>query len=79
MNTAKSVGRVIGVLLLMLFLGLMAGFVLLAPAVTKDYLNLAATMSGTIRIAAMVLLADGAIALAIAVAAYPIFREHGLL
>ncbi|HKX83237.1 MAG TPA: DUF4386 domain-containing protein [Pyrinomonadaceae bacterium] len=76
MKTGKKVGRMIGVLLLALFLGLMAGFVLLAPAVTKDYLNLASAMPRTIRIAVMLLLADGGIALAIAVAAYPVFREY---
>ncbi|MGH8076767.1 MAG: DUF4386 family protein [Lysobacter sp.] len=78
MGTAKSVGWIIGVLLLVQAVaGALVNFVLLAPVMkaAPGFLVSAAANSLHVSIAAMVGLAAGAISLGIAITAWPVFRQ----
>jgi hypothetical protein len=72
----RRTGRVVGGLLLLQFIGLFVGFVLIAPAITTDYLNRAANMENSMRAGALVLFASFTVGIALAIAAFPVFRGY---
>jgi hypothetical protein len=72
----RRTGRAVGVLLLLQFVGLFVGFVLIAPGVTTEYLSVAAGTEDSLRIGALILLASFTVGLALAIAAFPVFRRY---
>lgn len=76
MATAKSAGRMIGVLLLLQVVGLTAAFSLLKPGVANDYVTQMAGMETSIRIAVMLLFVNAAITVWISIIAFPVIREY---
>ncbi|HEX6280476.1 MAG TPA: DUF4386 family protein, partial [Pyrinomonadaceae bacterium] len=72
----SSIGRVVGTLLVVQLVGLSLPFILMMPALTTDYLNAAAPMSGSIRIAVFLLFVNAAVTLSIAIGACPVFRDY---
>jgi hypothetical protein len=78
MKSAKSVGRLIGVLLLVQLAGLIMPFVLLHPLTTgsRDYLANAESASFQIKVAVFLLFANCALTIGIAIAAWPVFRQY---
>lgn len=78
MKSAKSVGRTLGILLLVQLAGLIVPFVLLHPLTSgpRDYLANAAGGSFQIKVAVFLLFANCAVTIGIAIAAFPIFRQH---
>jgi hypothetical protein len=63
----------------MLFMQLVVlalGFILLLPITTPDFLGNAAGASSQIRVAVLLLFACGALTIGIAIAGFPVFREH---
>ena len=78
MRSAKSVGRLIGVLLFVQLAGLIVPFVLLHPLTTgpRDFLANAAGASLQIRLAVFLLFANCALTIGISIAAWPVFRQY---
>ena len=76
MRSAKSTGRIVGLLLLAQFLGLMFGFILLVPITKPEFLQTTAAIASQIRLAVLFLFAAGAVTIGIAIYAFPFFREH---
>jgi hypothetical protein len=76
METRKNIGRLIGALLFVQLAGLSLPFILLMPGVKTDYLNAAAPMAGSIRVAVFLLFANAAVTLGLAIVAFPVFREY---
>jgi hypothetical protein len=78
MRSAKSVGRLIGVLLFGQIVGLIVPFVLLRPLMTgsRDFLANAAGASLQIRLAVFLLFANCALTIGISIAAWPVFRQY---
>jgi hypothetical protein len=78
MKSAKSTGRLIGVLLVVQLAGLIVPFVLLHPLTTapRDYLANAAGSSLRIKAAVFLLFANCALTIGIAIAAWPLFRQY---
>ena|SRR5438067_571485 len=78
MKSAKSTGRLIGMLLFVQLAGLIVPFVLLHPLTRgpRDYLTNAAAASFQIKVAVFLLFANCALTIAIAVAAWPVFRQY---
>ncbi len=78
MKSAKSVGRLIGMLLMVQLAGLIVPFVLLHPLTTgpRDYLANAAGASAQIKVAVFLLFANCALTIGIAIAAWPVFRQY---
>ncbi len=78
MRSAKSVGRIIGMLLLVQLAGLIVPFVLLHPLTrgSRDFLANAAAASLQIKVAVFLLFANCALTIGITVAAWPIFRQY---
>ncbi len=78
MRSAKSMGRIIGILLLVQLAGLIVPFVLLHPLTTgpKGFLANAAGASFQIKVAVFLLFANCALTIGIAIAALPVFREY---
>jgi hypothetical protein len=78
MKSAKSTGRLIGVLLLVQLAGLIVPFVLLHPLATgsRDYVANAASASFQIKVAVFLLFANCALTIGIAIAAWPVFRQY---
>jgi hypothetical protein len=76
MKTAKSMGRIIGMLLLVQLAGLIVPFALLRPIATTDYLANAAGSSFQIKVAVFLLFANCALTIGISIAAWPVFRQH---
>jgi len=79
MRSAKSVGQIIGVLLLLqLATGLTMPFVLLRPLTTgsPDFLASAAASSFQIRTAVFLSFVGGALAVGIAITAWQVFSRH---
>ena len=77
MRPVKSVGRIIGILLLAQLVGLTLAFILLVPATAPGFLETAAGLSPQIKAAVFLLFANGALTIGIAAAAFPAFREYG--
>ena len=77
-TTGKSVGRLIGVLLLLhLTAGLMAPFILLHPLVgAQGFLVSAAEVANQTRMAVFLLFVGSALAIAVASAGWRVFREY---
>src|SRR5438094_340182 len=79
MTSAKRIGQVIGVLVLVhLATGLIVPYVLLLPLTTAPagFLATAAGMAAKVRLNVLVLFVGGAIPIGISVAAWPIVRER---
>jgi len=76
MISAKSTGRIIGMMLLIQLAGLIVPFVLLLPLVSRDYLASAAGASSQIKVAVFLLFANCALTVGISIAAWPIFRQY---
>jgi Domain of unknown function (DUF4386) len=76
MRPARSVGRIVGVLLFAQLAVLTLGFISLLPIATPAFLAEAAGSSFQIRAAVLLLFASGALTVGIAVAGFPIFREQ---
>jgi hypothetical protein len=78
MRSAKSMGRIIGVLLLVQLAGLIVPFVLLLPLATgpAGFLANAAGASFQIKVAVFLLFANCALTIGIAIAALPVFRQY---
>lgn len=77
MSAAKP-GRIIGVLLLVQLFLLILPFVLLHSITTDTWLQTAAAHTVQIRVAVLLLFANGALTIGIAIAMFPVLREHGL-
>lgn len=79
MTSAKRVGRIIGMLLLVhLATGLIVPYVLLLPLTTPPagFLDAAAGMAALVRLNVLVLFVGGAISVGISIAAWPAVRER---
>ena len=78
MRSAKSIGRIVGVLLLLhLAAGLIVPFILLHPLVTPPgFLASAAGVPNQVRAAALLLFVGSAITIGIASAAWSVFRQY---
>lgn len=76
MRTAKSTGRIVGVLLFVQLVGLTLAFILLLPMGTLAFLENAAGLSFQIRAAVLLLFASGAVTIGIAITGFPVFREY---
>ena len=76
MTDPKLAGRVIGGMFLLQIVGLMAGFIMLDALRSTSYIQTAAPESGRIKAGVIVLLAHGALTIAISIAAWKIVREH---
>ena len=77
MRPAKSVGRIIGMLLFVQLVGLILPFILLLPMTTAGFLENAAGVAFQIRVAVLLLFANSALTIGIAIAAFPVLREYG--
>lgn len=76
MTSAKRVGRIIGMLLLVhLATGLIVPYVLLLP-LQAGFLETAAGMSSLVRLSVLLLFVGGAVSVGISVAAWPVVRER---
>lgn len=78
MKSAKSIGRVIGCLLLVQLAGLIVPFVLLLQmtAGPTEYLSNASAFSLQIKLAVFLLFANCALTIGISITAFPIFRQY---
>ena len=76
MRAAKSTGRLIGALLLVQLAVLTPGFILLMPIRTSAFLENAAGTAFQIRVAVLLLFANGVLTIGIALAAFPVLREY---
>ncbi len=78
MRSAKSVGRTIGMLLVVQLSGLIVPFVLLLPLTRgpRDFLANAVGASLQIKLAVFLLFANCALTIGIAIAAWPVFRQY---
>lgn len=78
MKSAKSTGRMIGMLLVLQLAGFIVPFVLLHPLTTgpQNYLVNAAGFSFQIKVAVFLLFANCALTIGITIAAFPVFRQH---
>lgn len=78
MRDAKSIGRIIGLLLFVQLAGLIVPFVLLHPlaAGAQNYLANAAGASVQIKVAVFLLFANCALTIGITIASFRVFRQH---
>jgi hypothetical protein len=78
MKSAKSTGRLIGMLLFVQLAGLIVPFVLLNPLTRgpRYFLANAAGASFQIKVAVFLLFANCALTISIAIAAWPVFRQY---
>src|SRR6266550_1489527 len=76
MKSAKSVGRIIGIMLLVQLAGLIVPFVLLLPLVRRDFLANAAAASFQIKVAVFLLFVNCALTIGISIAAWPVFGRY---
>jgi hypothetical protein len=76
MRTAKSVGRIIGILLFVQLVGLTLAFILVMPINTAGFLENGAGLAFQIRVAVLLLYAIGALTIGIAVTAFPVVRQY---
>lgn len=78
MKSAKSIGRIIGILLLVQLAGLIVPFVLLHPITggSREWLVNAAGSSSQIKVAVFLLFANCALTVGISIAGWPVFRRH---
>jgi hypothetical protein len=78
MRSAKSVGRIIGILLFVQLAGLTIPFILLMPAATPDYLDVDAGMAFEIKLAVFLLFVNAVVTMGIGIAGFPVFRDRGI-
>lgn len=77
MRSAKSIGRIIGILLFVQLAGLSVPFILMMPATANPaFLENAAPIAFQFKLAVFLLFANGAITIGIAIAAFPLLREY---
>jgi hypothetical protein len=78
MRSAKSTGRIIGMLLFLQLAGLIVPFVLLHPLTTgpKNYLVDAVGSSSQIKLAVVLLFANCGLTIGITIAAFRVFRQY---
>ena len=76
MRSAKSIGRIIGILLFVQLAGLSVPFILMMPATNSGFLENAAGIAFEFKLAVFLLFANGAITIGIAIAAFPLIREY---
>jgi len=78
MRSAKSAGRLVGILLVVQLAGLIVPFVLLHPLTTApaEWLANAAASSFQIKVAVFLLFANCALTIGISLAAFRVFREY---
>ncbi len=76
MKSAKSVGRMIGILLFVQLVGLSVPFILMMPIRSSAFLENAAGIAFQIKVAVFHLFANGALTIGIAIAAFPLVREY---
>ena len=78
MRSAKSTGRIIGMLLFLQLAGLIVPFVLLLPLTTgpQHYLANAAGISFQIKTAVLLLFANCALTIGITIAGFRVFRQY---
>src|SRR5437773_3732266 len=76
MKSARSTGRLVGVLSFVQLAGLTLPFILLMPITNAGFLENAAGISFQIKVAIFHLFANGLVTIGIAIAAFPILREH---
>jgi hypothetical protein len=76
MRSAKSIGRLIGMLLFVQLVGLSLPFILLTPITTSGFLENAAGISFQIKVAVFLLFANAALTVGIAIGAFPVIREY---
>ncbi len=78
MKSAKSVGRIIGVLLFVQLAGLIVPFVLLQSLTRgpRDYVANAAGFSSQIKVAVFLLFANCALTIGISIVGWPVFRRY---
>lgn len=74
--SAKSMGRIIGMLLFAQLVGLTLGFILLLPITTSTFLENAAGVAFQIRLAVLLLFASSALTMGISIAGFPVLREY---
>ena len=79
MESSKDLGRITGLLLLVhLVTGLMLPYIVMQPALAPPgFLENAAAHAGRIRAGVLLLFLSGALTVAIALVALPVFRRHG--
>jgi len=77
MRTPKTVGQRVGLLLFVQLVGLTLPFILLLPIVPADFLDTAARLAPQIRVAVLLLFANGLLTIGIAIAAIPALGEYG--
>lgn len=75
MKSVKSVGRIIGILLLVQLAGWIVPFALILPIAKSDFLANAAGSSAQIKMALLLLLANCAVTIGISIAAFRVFRD----
>jgi hypothetical protein len=77
MRSAKSMGRIIGALLVLQLAGLMVPFILLHPLLAPpSFLENAAAVSFQIKVAVFLLFANCALTIGISIGAFQIFRQY---
>jgi hypothetical protein len=78
MRSPKSLGRIIGTLLLLQLAGLTVPFILMLPLTrgTSDFLVNAPAISFQIKLAVFLLFANCALTIGISIAAFPVFRQY---
>ncbi len=76
MRSAKSIGRIVGILLFVQLVGLTLPFVLLMPIVGAGFLENAAGIAFQIRLAVLLFFANGALTIGIAIYVFPFLREY---
>jgi hypothetical protein len=75
--TSAGRGRVMGTLLFVQLVGLILPFLLLLPITTPEFLQTAAGVGAQIRVAVLLLFANGALTIAVALVVFPVVREYG--
>jgi|SRR5687768_973019 len=75
MESGRSTGRIVGILLFLQLAALGVGFVSAVPLTTSGFLENALGVSFQIRAAVLALFVSSAITVGIAVAGFPVFRE----
>jgi Domain of unknown function (DUF4386) len=78
MRSPKSVGRIIGILLVLQLAGLTVPFILMLPLTrgTSEFLVNAPAIAFQIKVAVFLLFTNCALTIGISIAAFPIFREY---
>ena len=76
MRPARTSGRVVGLMLIVQLVGLILPFVLLLPITAPDFLDGATRVAAQVRIAVLLLLANGGLTIGISLAALPLLRNR---